>query len=434
MFKAASKKPIDCGESLRNCWQTPRSLFNTLHRVFPFTVDACASQCNALLPYYWTQLDDCLVQDWTRHIVFCNPPFSIQKLIPQKAATARQAVVFLYHTGLFTRFLAANPPSHIIFTPKRIRFIPPNGVHELSNPPFGVAICVYGGLTNKQLQSLATLGLVLHSQQDGGTPMSLHLSEKDLARANLTVNGDGTEIISMPPAEQPTERMTDDELVAYAAKQDGIYRDLSCRAVISFFRRGWALSIIFERHKGRWTAFCEEHGIGRTWATHARKFFAHYKEESAIPAGKTLNELLVALGIIRVQKVNDLTPKPKPKPEDASGGNKGDGDANEDGENNPQPEPDEVPPAKGENGTEGSEKEARDESPESDEGPPAKENTLLLFLTKVKALLDDRYLDRDKFDWTKEDLGTCKEMAFEIIQCCDDWINEVDSHALRKAS
>ncbi len=247
--------------------------------------------------------------------------------------------------------------------------------------------------------------------------MSVRLTERDLANMNLTVNGDGTALMPVGDADLPTETMTDAELLAYAAKQDGIYHDLSRRAVIPFFRRGWALSIIFERHKGRWTEFCKENGIGRTWATHARHFYAHYKEESAIPSGKTLNELLIEAGII-VQKVNKPKPKPKPKPaEKGKGGGPG-GEESDDALLDEDAFGDDAADNGQRNGTDA----------------PPKEDSLLRLLAGVKDLLTLRYENRDQIDWSKEDLSACKEMTWEIISACDDWINEVSDHELQRAS
>jgi site-specific DNA-methyltransferase (adenine-specific) len=58
------------------CYQTPRYLFDRLNGIFRFTVDACASANNALLPRYWSVHDDAQRQDWSKEIVFANPPFN----------------------------------------------------------------------------------------------------------------------------------------------------------------------------------------------------------------------------------------------------------------------------------------------------------------------------------------------------------------------
>lgn len=60
--------------------RTLPDFFLPLHKERRFTVDAAASDENALLPVYWTKEQDALKQSWAGHRVWCNPPFS--KLAP----------------------------------------------------------------------------------------------------------------------------------------------------------------------------------------------------------------------------------------------------------------------------------------------------------------------------------------------------------------
>jgi phage N-6-adenine-methyltransferase len=50
--------------------------FDPLHAERRFTVDAAASDENALLPVYWTRETNALLQPWRGHRVWCNPPYS----------------------------------------------------------------------------------------------------------------------------------------------------------------------------------------------------------------------------------------------------------------------------------------------------------------------------------------------------------------------
>ena len=59
-------------------WRTPPELFAALHREFGFTVDAAASDANALLPRYWTAETDGLAQSWAGEVVWCNPPYGAE--------------------------------------------------------------------------------------------------------------------------------------------------------------------------------------------------------------------------------------------------------------------------------------------------------------------------------------------------------------------
>ena len=45
-------------------WSTPQALFDTLNRVFHFTLDVCATPENAKCARYFTKEQDGLKQDW----------------------------------------------------------------------------------------------------------------------------------------------------------------------------------------------------------------------------------------------------------------------------------------------------------------------------------------------------------------------------------
>lgn len=128
--------------------------------------------------------------------------------------------------------------------------------------------------------------------------------ESDLEQLGLSLAPDGT-LVRATPEDQPSEDMNDDQLVAYAARQEAEYQALACRSVMHFFRRGWALQMLFDRHPGQWKQLCHDHGIGRTWATHARHFYVHFGTEAAIPPNKTISDLLEEAGITQpVHKLN----------------------------------------------------------------------------------------------------------------------------------
>lgn len=80
----------------RDDWQTPKALFEYLHSFCKFTVDAAASEENALLHNYWDEAKDALKQDWSKEIVFCNPPYSRCKEFADHAReNANQCVLLL---------------------------------------------------------------------------------------------------------------------------------------------------------------------------------------------------------------------------------------------------------------------------------------------------------------------------------------------------
>lgn len=63
----------------RDCWRTPRDLFNQLNREFCFDVDAAADESNHLLPRWWGpggEFEDALSVHQTDLRIWVNPPFS----------------------------------------------------------------------------------------------------------------------------------------------------------------------------------------------------------------------------------------------------------------------------------------------------------------------------------------------------------------------
>jgi phage N-6-adenine-methyltransferase len=58
-----------------NYWRTPRPIFDPLNEEFKFTLDAAADDENHLLPRYYTQAQNSLIQSWAGEVVWCNPPY-----------------------------------------------------------------------------------------------------------------------------------------------------------------------------------------------------------------------------------------------------------------------------------------------------------------------------------------------------------------------
>ena len=56
-------------------WSTPQDFFDKLNEEFNFTLDPCADDLNHKCEKYYTEADDGLSKDWSREIVFCNPPY-----------------------------------------------------------------------------------------------------------------------------------------------------------------------------------------------------------------------------------------------------------------------------------------------------------------------------------------------------------------------
>lgn len=56
-------------------WATPQWLFDELNEEFGFTLDPCSTQANAKCSRHFTLAEDGLKQDWSRDVVFMNPPY-----------------------------------------------------------------------------------------------------------------------------------------------------------------------------------------------------------------------------------------------------------------------------------------------------------------------------------------------------------------------
>ena len=58
-----------------NEWQTPSDLFQDLDEEFEFTLDPCCTKETAKCAKFFTIQDDGLKQDWSKDVVFMNPPY-----------------------------------------------------------------------------------------------------------------------------------------------------------------------------------------------------------------------------------------------------------------------------------------------------------------------------------------------------------------------
>ena len=56
-------------------WATPQSFFDKLNDEFHFTLDPCALPTNAKCNIFFTEKENGLIQDWSGHSVFVNPPY-----------------------------------------------------------------------------------------------------------------------------------------------------------------------------------------------------------------------------------------------------------------------------------------------------------------------------------------------------------------------
>ena len=61
--------------SKNNLWATPWRFFNELDKEFKFTLDPCAEDKTAKCKKYYTIETNGLDKDWSKDVVFMNPPY-----------------------------------------------------------------------------------------------------------------------------------------------------------------------------------------------------------------------------------------------------------------------------------------------------------------------------------------------------------------------
>ena len=119
-------------------WRTPREFFEAFRTRYDLTIDAAASEANAMLPRYWTKQRDALSLSWRqqdrRARVWVNPPYGrgIGKWIAKAVEESRQGltVVLLTFARTDTRWwhdLVLPNATAIWFVRGRLHFVQPTG-------------------------------------------------------------------------------------------------------------------------------------------------------------------------------------------------------------------------------------------------------------------------------------------------------------------
>lgn len=110
-------------------WPTPQSFFDTLDEEFHFTLDPCATRRNAKCTVFFSKRQNGLLQDWSRHRVFCNPPYGrFMRDWTRKCFEASQSgalVVLLAHARTDTRWFhdwVYGKAAELRFVRGRLRF------------------------------------------------------------------------------------------------------------------------------------------------------------------------------------------------------------------------------------------------------------------------------------------------------------------------
>ena len=103
--------------------RTPLDIWKQLSNEFDFTLDACASGDNHLLPKYYTKENSCLDKDWTGEIVYCHPMFDMHIGDFVKKAFESKCITLMLlpastHTRYFHKYIYKNLKCEIEFLEK----------------------------------------------------------------------------------------------------------------------------------------------------------------------------------------------------------------------------------------------------------------------------------------------------------------------------
>ena len=125
-------------------WATPPDLFERLDREFRFTLDPCSTHENAKCRRHFTRAEDGLVQDWSREVVFMNPPYGREighwMRKAYESAQAGATVVCLVPARTDTRWWHAYAVhGKIIYFKGRLKF-----GSAKSSAPFPSALVIFG--------------------------------------------------------------------------------------------------------------------------------------------------------------------------------------------------------------------------------------------------------------------------------------------------
>lgn len=142
--------------SLRDDWETPGWLFDSIDSIWHFDLDPASNGHNQKCARHFTAKDDGLKQDWGGYRVFLNPPYGrvigdwMRKAV-EESKKPGTVVVCLVPARTDTRWWWDNVVPHaaeVAFIKGRLRFCIDG--EEQSAAPFPSALVRFGGaLPNK---------------------------------------------------------------------------------------------------------------------------------------------------------------------------------------------------------------------------------------------------------------------------------------------
>jgi phage N-6-adenine-methyltransferase len=129
-------------------WATPQELFDTLNTEFGFTLDAAAAAWNAKCSRYFTKETDGLAQDWSKDIVWLNPPYGreiaawMRKAAEEAGRGATVVCLVPARTDTAWWWESVVPFAEVRFLRGRVKFLTEMGGQQAA-APFPSAVIVY---------------------------------------------------------------------------------------------------------------------------------------------------------------------------------------------------------------------------------------------------------------------------------------------------
>lgn len=157
-------------------WNTPLHLFQPLNDIWQFTIDAACLEDSALCERFYTPETDGLLQDWSKEVVWLNPPYNDIKTWMKKCSDSHAAgatIVTLIpsrtDTKAFQDYIALNCTC-ICFIRGRLKFANPILEEDteitVSHAPFPSCLVVFdNNLTQEKMDHLKSLGMVVTKVQ-----------------------------------------------------------------------------------------------------------------------------------------------------------------------------------------------------------------------------------------------------------------------------
>jgi site-specific DNA-methyltransferase (adenine-specific) len=128
-------------------WETPKEVFQELDKEFNFTLDPCCSKETAKCDKYYTPQENGLIQDWSKDVVYVNPPYG-REIVDWVRKSAEEAskgavIVMLIPARTDTRWFHdyIYNKAEIRFLKGRIKFL--QGGKQKDAAPFPTMLVIF---------------------------------------------------------------------------------------------------------------------------------------------------------------------------------------------------------------------------------------------------------------------------------------------------